>query len=382
MRREPILLAVLGFGAAFFAYRWYVDLERPGAEYPDGWRGFNDQGFYLREALHLAHLHSIPPADFAYGPGYPALAAPFARIGPHGGPFQDPFLPADFLIWLLAVGVTYLVGRRLGGELHGVASALALALATPLIGLVTLPWNTTASLAALMLVLLVALAPRVGVRHGVTLGFAVGLAYSARYADALWVGIAALTVLIARRAFSRANARALLAVVVGGLVPLLPTFWLQWKAFGNPFTTSYSRSLNPVGISSFKLQSIGLHALDTFVSPFFFPEHGDRSAAQPLLSSMFLIVLVPLGYWVLLRASSGPRRTLALGFGAACLASTLFYLAYWNTGPYGLGFGSIHYFKMWFPLWVLAGMTAVIEGVRWLANRTTASESVDATPRP
>lgn len=373
MRREPILLAVLGFGAAFFAYRWIVDLQRPGAQSPDGWRGFHDQGFYLREATNLAHLDSILRADFAYGPGYPALAAPFARIGAHGGPFGDPFLPADLLVWLLAVGVTYLVGRRLGGELLGVASALALALATPLIGLVTLPWNTTASLAALMLVLLVALAPRLGARHGATLGFAVGFAYSARYADALWVGIAAFTVLIARRAFSRANARVLVAVVAGGLVPLVPTWLLQWKAFGSPFTSSYSGSTNQVGIHDFKLHNIGLHTLDTFVSPFFFSEHGDRSTAQPLLSSMFLIAFVPLGFWLLLRTSSGPRRELALGFGAACLASMLFYLAYWNTGPYGLGFGSVHYFKMWFPRWVLAGMTAVIEGGKWLVSRTTAS---------
>ncbi|MGC9220224.1 MAG: hypothetical protein ACP5H2_02575 [Solirubrobacteraceae bacterium] len=365
LRREPVLLGILGFAVIFFAYHWAVDLDRPGTLYPNGWRGYNDQGFYLREALDLIHLGYIPSGDFAYGPGYPLLAVPFAAIGPHGWPFQDPFAFADLASWLLTIGVTYLVGRRLGGEIHGVVSAGALMLATPLIGLVTLPWNTTAVLAAGMIVLAVALSRRLRWWHGGLLGLAVGLAYSARYVDALWVGVELLTVLYARRALSRKQWPVLVAVMGGAFVLLLPTLWLQWKAFGRPFTTTYGH-LNSVNGSSFALHNIGLHALDTFVSPFFFPEHGQRSTATPLLSSMFLIVLVPIGYWLELRRSPRPRRTLALGFGLASLAATLFYLSYWYTGPYGLGFGAIRFFEMWLPLWVLAAVTAVIEGIAWL----------------
>jgi hypothetical protein len=134
--------------------------QRPGAQYPEGWRGFNEPAsFYLREATHLAHFDAIPPATSDTDRANPALAAPFARIGKHGWP-SGSLPPANALAFLLAVGATYLAGRRLGGEVHGVASALALDVSpTPLIGLVTIPWNTTASLAALMLVLLVAPRP-------------------------------------------------------------------------------------------------------------------------------------------------------------------------------------------------------------------------------
>src|SRR5918993_4494460 len=75
LRREAILVALLVFAALFFAYRWAVDLQRPGTQFPEGWRGFNDQGLYLREAIHLGSLREIPLTDFAYGPGYPAFAA-------------------------------------------------------------------------------------------------------------------------------------------------------------------------------------------------------------------------------------------------------------------------------------------------------------------
>jgi hypothetical protein len=53
--------------------------------------------------------------------------------------------------------------------------------------------------------------------------------------------------------------------------------------------------------------------------------------------------------------------------------ATIFYLAYWFTGSFGLGFGAIHYFKMWFPLWTIAAMLAVVEGVRALAAQRVTS---------
>jgi hypothetical protein len=373
VRREPILVSLLTFAAAFFAYRWTVDLQRPGAETPEGWRGYTDQGFYLREAVHLGNLETIPAEQFVYGPGYPALAAPFAGIGEHGWPFEDPFLPANGLIFVFTAGVTYLIGRRVGGELVGVASALGLVLATPLIGLVTLPWNTTASLGALMLVLLVALARELRWWHGAALGFAVALAYSARYVDALWVGMAVLTVLAARGAFSRRSPQALLGAVGGALAGLAPTLWLHWATFGDPFAVSYRRLGNPVTGNDFDLDNIGPHALQTFVSPFFFEDNGQRGTAQPLLSSMFLLVLTPLGFWLVARRCGQARRILAVGFGVTSLAATIFYLSYWFTGSFGLGFGAIHYFKMWFPLWTIAAMVAVVEGVRALAAQRVTS---------
>ena len=373
VHRERILAGLLAFAAVFFAYRWAVDLQRPGAQTPEGWRSFTDQGFYLHEATYLGNLKTIPPDQFVYGPGYPALAAPFAGIGPHGWPFGDPFLPANWLMFVFTIGVTYLVGRRLGGELVGVGSALALALATPLVGFVTLPWNTTASLAALMVVLLVALAPELRWWHGAALGVAIALAYSARYVDVLWVGMATLTVFAARAASWRKSPQALLGFVGGALAGLAPTLWLHWATFGDPFAVSYRRLGNPVTSTDFDLDNVGPHVLQAFVSPFFFDENGHRSPAQPLLSSMFLLVLAPLGLWLVVRRPGRARRILTVGFAVTSLAATIFYLSYWFTGSFGLGFGAVHFFKMWFPLWTIAAVVALVEGVRALAGRRATS---------
>ena len=251
VRKERLLVALLVFAAAFFAYRWAVDLQRPGGQTDEGWRGFIDQGGYLREAVALGNLHAIPEADFAFGPGYPALAAPFTTFGDRGWPFDDPFLPANMAIWLLTVAATYLVGRRLFDQWAGLAAALGLMLATPLIGLMTLPWNTTASLGALMVTMLVALARRLVWWHGLVLGLAIALAFSARYPDALWVAIPAVGILVARGALSRRSVGVLLGLATGTVLGLLPTLYLQWKAFGDPFETPYSTGPNQARTASF-----------------------------------------------------------------------------------------------------------------------------------
>lgn len=378
VQREPLLFAVLVFAAAFFAYRWAVDLQRPGAQTPEGWRGFIDQGGYFTEALHLGRLEAIPAGEFAFGPGYPLLAAPFVRIGEHGWPWQDPFLPGNAAVWLLTVVTTYVVARRLYGEWTALACSLALMLATPLIGLVTLPWNTTATLGALMITLLVALSRRPVWWHGLVLGLAVAFAFSARYADAAWIAIAAVTIVIARGAFSRHSLGFLWGLASGAVLGVLPTLYLHWLAFDDPLETPYSAGPNQADASSFELSNIGPHALQTFVSPFFFDENGQRSAAQPLLSSMFILVFAPVGLWLLLRGSQGPRRILVLGYASASLASTVFYLAYWFTGSYGLTYGGIHFFKAWFPLWTIAGiggLAAVVKRLQsWRAAGLTGAD--------
>jgi hypothetical protein len=373
VRKERLLVALLVFAAAFFAYRWAVDLQRPGAQTQEGWRGFIDQGGYLREAVALGNLHTIPEVDFAFGPGYPALAAPFTTFGDRGWPFDDPFLPANMAIWLLTVAATYLVGRRLFDQWSGLAAALGLMLATPLIGLMTLPWNTTASLGALMVTMLVALARRLVWWHGLVLGLAIAFAFSARYPDALWVAIPAVGIVVARGALSRRSLGVLWGLATGTVLGLLPTLYLQWKAFGDPLETPYSTGPNQAGLSSFDVGDIPSHALQTFISPFFFHESGHPSPAQPLLSSMFIIALAPVGFALAVRASHDGRRLLLLAYGVASLLATLFYLAYWFTGSYGLGFGAVHFFKMWFPLWTIAATAAVVVPVRALAPQRAAS---------
>jgi hypothetical protein len=67
-----------------------------------------------------------------------------------------------------------------------------------------------------------------------------------------------------------------------------------------------------------------------------------------------------------------------LAYGLASLLATLFYLAYWFTGSYGLGFGAVHFFKMWFPLWTIAATAAVVAAVRALAPQRAVSRRSSA----
>jgi len=361
VRREPLLVALLGFGLMFFVYRYAVQLQRPGLLQAQGWWGFNDQGFYLREARHLAHFESISAPDFAYGPGYPLLAAPFAAIGAQGWPFRDPFLLADCAIWLLTLATVYVVGRRLAGEWVGLAAGLTLTLATPLVDFVTIPWNTTAVLAGIDVVLLVALARRLRWWHGVLMGLAVALTYSSRYTDAIWVAICAVTVLVARRAGVRSPAAwASLAAAVVGVVP---TLLLQRAAFGSLFTTPYAHLKN-IGLAQFSISDIPSHAGQVFLSPFFFG--GGPWQSPPLLALMFAALLAPAGFVLVVLRSAGPRRVMAVGFGAASLLATLFYCAFWFTTGYGMQFGALHFFKPWWPLWTLAAVMVVAAGGRKL----------------
>ncbi len=366
--RDRVLLGLLGFGALLFIYRWGIDDSRPhGGSF--GWHAFHDQGFYYLEASSLAHLEAIPVRNFVFPPGYPVLAAPFSRVGPRGWPSGDPFFVADLAVWLLTIATIYLVGRRLFGQWFAVACTATVMLATPLVEYTVIPLNSTAVLAALMVTMLVSLAPRLRWWHGALLGIAVAFAYSARYVDAIWVAAAAITVLVARRGLAwRSNAW--LAALVAGYVALLPTFYLHWRAFGSPFARSYSeyRSYH-IGAHEFALGNIVPHALEGFVSPFYFDENGFRTLiARPMLSTMFFVMLAPLGWLLLLRHLRGEARILAVGFGLTTLAATVFYLSFSFTGSYGLQFGGLHYYKAWWPLWTLAAVAGAYLGVLRLAG--------------
>jgi hypothetical protein len=365
--REPVLLGIVVLATLVFLYRWAIDPNRPGVTSAHGWYGGFNQSAYLREAHLLGHLQSLPTDQFAFGPGYPFLAAPFARSSDIGWPFHDPFLTVNLVVWLLTASTTFLVGRRLYGQLVGAAATLALMIGTPLIVFTVTPWNTTAVLGALMMTLLVGLARNIRWWHGAILGAAVALAYSARYVDALWIGGVALTILVARRAALRSPAQVAAAFLAASLALALPAFYLQWKAFGSPFESASTHS--GVGSSQFHVGDVWSHAFQLFVSPLYFTSEGVQSdLSEPLLSSMFLLVFAPVGLAQTIRASSGSRRLLVSGTAASCFAAVLFYLAYYFTGSSGLSVGADRFFSMWFPLWALCGVWGAVVTFQALAR--------------
>ena len=368
------MLGLLMLAAVFFVYRWTVYPVRPGGTYVYGWYGWFDQSSYLREAQLIGHAKTIPADQFIYGPGYPLLAAPFARTDDIGWPFHDPFFIPNLAVWLLTIATTFLVSRRLYGQRVAVAAALVLMVGTRLVNLIVVPWNSTAVLGALMMTVLVGLARDIRWWHGAILGVAVALAYSARYVDALWIGGVALTILFARRAALRSPARVAAGLLAGGLLVALPTLYLQWKAFGSPFKATYTYH-QLVGRSAFRLGDIWPNAVHLFVN--------GRAAATwgvPLLSSMFLLVFAPIGLAQTIRASSGSRRLLIVGTVASSVAAVVFYLSYAYTA--GVQFGSVHFLKMWVPLWTVCGVWGAFVTFRALVRAETLLEQRDASDVP
>lgn len=351
--RKFQVTALLVLGAAFFCFKWAADLQRPGV-IDQGWKTFNDQGAYYREAKRLSNLESIPEREFAFGPGYPVLAAPFMHFGDGGWPKGDPFFVANLGAWILTLAATHAVATRFMGEAGGALATLLLMFGTPLIEFMTLPWTSTVSLASLMAVAWVAVSRHLRLWHGVVLGLSVGMAFAARYVDALWIGLAVTTVLIARKTL-HPKRPVLWGVALGSFVPSAFTLWLHSLAFGTPFETPYSHT-NVANAALFDLGNIVPHAFQTFLSPYFF---GDKSLIPPLLGRMFLAILAPVGAVLLIRDFRGAARPLIVGFTLTSLLATCFYLAYWFTGTYGIGFGSMHFFKIWWPLWIIAALYAL-----------------------
>jgi 4-hydroxybenzoate polyprenyltransferase len=78
-----------------------------------------------------------------------------------------------------------------------------------------------------------------------------------------------------------------------------------------------------------------------------------------------------------LRSTSQRQRIIVGAFALASLCATLFYLAYYFSGSYGMHFGSLHYYKMWWPLWTIAAAVGIwAVGVQ--LQKTTSRRTDDA----
>lgn len=360
-------------GIAAFVLACYSRLQsglRPGVNSPEGFYGFYDQSEYLLIAQRLADFDLPRNIDeYSFGLGYPILAAPFEWLGFEG----DPFFPVDTLLFGVAIALTAVVGSRIGGRTCGLAAAALVGLATPLLELVTVPWNSTVSVTALLIALMAATSPSgQSVGTAVVIGLAAGWAFAARYPDGIAIGLVATIPLLierSRRSWSLVATAAATSLLIVG-----PVLWSHDVILESWHTTPYASHLrgeegnrtSDQSIDQYDLGDVPTHFVETFVTA---RADGVKEPRDPFLLRSPFLVLAPLGLVAVLRRRL-PWRRLVTGAAAVSAASSIFYLSFVAGGGGDIKFGNFRYWIMWVPLWTMLAVIAAQAGLGSLASWT------------
>jgi len=347
LRRRAIDLTVLGLAATVFLYFWYTHEGRAGLlGLPFGWFHGVDQGNYLREAEYLARGRIPNAANYAYGLGYPVLAAPFDKLGLKG----DPFVPVDLFSYCFIVYGTYRLGARLFTRNVGLVACGLAGVVSPLLNTVIIPWNTTVTTVAVIAIALVVTSSQRGVLGGLVLGVALGFTFAARFLDAAFLAVLAVPLLFDLRK----NLVMLISAVASSAFIVGLVLWTQDVAFGSPFTTPYSFHTRPGGVSdqSFSSFSPGRIVTD-FVGDFITGRyHGARQMGDPYLRVAPWLVLVPVGMFFVVRRGN-PHRAFLICAIVASVVSSCAYLSFRAGTVLDLAFQNVRYFVAWMPMWAL-----------------------------
>jgi hypothetical protein len=356
---DPLLWLLIAMSAAFYAYRYYIEPTRPGLGSALGWFGYFDQGAYLVMAHDLSHF-SLPAHQFVYGLGYPVAAVPFLWLGLD----YDPWMIFDGIAFVFAAGASFVVAGRLFGRIAAGIAGFGLAFATPLVFYCLTPWNSTVSLVALVSLLLLATSPTPAPWHPFLVGALVAWGFSARYADVLWLGAVGVVAALRSRS-STADLRPLVIAGLTALVLTIPVFAAHWEAFGSPFTTPYSLHTGPPGptagitdedLGAYSLSRVPRAAFGMFISPFLL---GARQPGSPLLADMFWTLLALPGAVIALQRGRRFRALILVTVVSAFLGS-VFYLSFRASGPGAIQFGTLHYFKLWWPVAAILAAGALV----------------------
>jgi hypothetical protein len=371
-----LLWSTFVFGCALATYARYTNINRPGVAFADGFYGWSDQRFYLRTAEVLSQLR-LPSSvgEYMYGLGYPALGSVFLRLGFEG----DAFAPVDVLAFGAILVLTVVLGTRLrsagfgdGAWVVGVAAALVVAFGTPMLGLVSAPWNTTPTTVCLLAVLVIVTRDGELRRwHCVALGACIGWAFATRYVDAIWVAVPVVAAFSVRRPRERRR----ILVAGGAAAALLVVFVLatHHHAFGDWLATPYrfhtrAGAGNDQSIDNYRLSNIGEHLLGAFVTG---RSNGVRQPGSPLLLEFPLLVLAPFGAWVV--CTRLRDRAVWISTAVASLVATLFYASFEAAGAADLKFYNLRYWAMWYPVWsFFAVAVPAFVFHRWRASRSDA----------
>jgi hypothetical protein len=353
---QPLIVLLL-LSAAYFVLCYVTDPNRPagafggfydkGVQYPSGWFGFWDQSQYLRLAQTLAafdfsQLHSV----YTYGLGYPLMGVPGVWLGFD----SDPFVLFNLAAFVFTAFAVYRVASKFAGAVGGFIAGMLLVFASPLIHYVVQPWNSTVCLVAVAAIMVVATSLKVSKVTIGMLGILLGLSFAARYVDIVWLLPLALI------ALWRGNVKKwLLGAVILGVgiaIIVLPVLYSHYKVFGAPLKTPYVTHLgvggkdgSDQGLQAYKLDRVPESAAGMFVGP---RVAGGVDSSRGWLVTMFWVVLAMPGAWMVWKKYAQYRGFFMAYIGFAILAY-VFYLSFRASGPEALKYGTLHYFKLFWP---------------------------------
>lgn len=352
-----VVVFVGAFAAAAFLYAYWLAPNRPGAM-PDihsSWDYWFDQGQYLKEAKAI-HAGNLDRTQYSYPMGYPAVGAIFV-----GFMKTDPFMVINLAVFVFVIIMYYLVASQFFDPVTTFFTTMLLVLATSLLSLTVIPWTTTATLpAAMVLMWLLFVKPELSYWNSAIAAVLLVWAYMARGGGELLLLVPIGLALIwkYRRQPGLIKRLALGAVIiVAGVV--LNALWTKtiYGHYINPY-------INAVEAFGFSIRHIPRAFIGTVIYS------GNKGSWwPPLLATSFWLVLAPVGMVLALL----PKRDRWLHAGA--IASIILGFAvttsFNNYGPQTLKYYSLHYLKIWLPFLALyATMTW-----QWLLRHQKSSGS-------
>lgn len=84
-----------------------------------------------------------------------------------------------------------------------------------------------------------------------------------------------------------------------------------------------------------------------------------------MLQSAFWFILAIPGA-VIASARNAPRRAVMMTASVTSVIAIAFYASFQGSGAGSVQFGSLHYVKMWWPLWAILAATAIV----WVGRRS------------
>ena len=339
--KNRLLIILLLIAAFYFIfYQLFVNSSFPNGDF-QGYYLWYDQSRYLLMAKELSQLKLI---NYDYGLGYPILGALFMSLYP-----KDPFLIPNFIIWLASFVLFFKICQKLfKDELYLIIASLLYMFASNLIQYVAIPWNSTVTLLANMMIAYLGVAGKRNYKNSFIIAILLTWVFSARYVDLIFSGILSLLYFwpfIEKRRYK--HLMIIFLILLLGIFSILITHKVK---FGSYLKTPYAHHLDPEGkMSDQDIRRYQLKMIPSDLKGILLGTK-DFSYFPSLLSTSFYFILIPFGLVIGLFRQ---HRRFIIASGVAMFLAFMFYASFPHFSVAGLKVGAIHYVKAWIPFMII-----------------------------